>query len=119
MDKKKKNYGAFHYDFIWHDAEAIRALLSTYRRTKDKELLRRAKLAGNFLCRLQYKYNPDDRLYGSLETPVCTPQRRIAPSDIFEAIPGIVELYRETHDEKYLDCARLAGELKEQVSLAL
>lgn len=110
MDEKEKNYGAFHYDFIWHDAEAIRALLSTYRRTKNKELLRRAKLAGDLLCRLQYKDNPKDKLYGSLETPAYTPQKRIAPSDIFEAIPGIVELYRETRDSKYLDCARLAGD---------
>ena len=29
--------GYIHGDFIWHDAEAIRAILATYRRVKDHD----------------------------------------------------------------------------------
>ncbi|MGC8977510.1 MAG: hypothetical protein ACP5OB_07840 [Candidatus Ratteibacteria bacterium] len=50
---QKKN-GSFHGEFIWHDGEAIRALISIYRRTKEKELIERAKKCGDFIISLQY-----------------------------------------------------------------
>ena len=111
MSKKgKKGYGAFHGAFIWHDAEAIRALLKTYDRKKSPRLLERARMAGDFLCRIQYKNKRNKRLYGLIETIVYTRLKKIAPSDVFEALPGIVELYQCTKEKKYLDCAKLAGD---------
>ena len=113
----QKENGSFHGDFIWHDGEAIRALIYTYRRTKDEKLLSSAKKAGDFLLSLQ-NLDKNSKLYGTYETPAYTPRNQIAPSDIYEAFSGIIELYKETKQEKYLKSVCLAADwiIKNQYS---
>jgi len=110
LDVNSKRYGAFHGEFIWHDGEAIRALLRVYKRKKETVLLERARLAADFILSLQFTDPANRRYYGSYETPAYTPRKQIAPSDIYELIPGIMEIYQETKEKKYLDSARLAGD---------
>ena len=105
----QKENGSFHGDFIWHDGEAIRALISIYRRTKEKDLIERAKKCGDFILSLQY-LDEKSPLFGAYETPAYTSKKQIAPSDIFESLSGIIELYEETKERKYIESAKLAGD---------
>ncbi|MCM8806913.1 MAG: hypothetical protein NC926_03000 [Candidatus Omnitrophica bacterium] len=105
----QKENGCFHGDFIWHDGEGIRALLSIYRRTKEHILIERAKRCADFILSLQY-LDKNSPLYGAYETPAYTSKNQIAPSDIFECLSGIIEIYKETKEEKYLKSAKLAAD---------
>jgi len=105
----QKENGSFHGYFIWHDGEAIRAMISIYRRTKERELIERAKRCGDFILSLQY-LDKNSPLFGAYETPVYTAKNQIAPSDIYECLSGIIELYSETKEEKYIKSAKLAAD---------
>ncbi|MCM8804354.1 MAG: hypothetical protein NC833_03765 [Candidatus Omnitrophica bacterium] len=105
----QKENGCFHGDFIWHDGQAIRSLIYTYRRKKDEKLLNSAKKCGDFILSLQ-NLDKNSKLYGTYETPAYTSRKQIAPSDIYETLSGIIELYKETNETKYIESAKLAAD---------
>ncbi len=95
--------------YIWHTSQIILALVRAYRLLGGREILDRARLAGDYLVRMQIKEGPLAGLFYTVPYVQLddTGSRivagdRIILSDMVESFLGLIELAKDTDDSQYL-----------------
>lgn len=113
-DKDSDLYGAmkteYHTDSqrwsffepIWHTGQAILALVQTYRLTRDKKYLKHAKIGADYIHRFQFHDRNDPRTFGLIRGYIDPRAVITNTTTMLDGFEGLLELYRETEDEKYL-----------------
>ena len=88
--------------YVWHHAEAIRALLAIYERTNELNWLESAKSAADYLRRIQCA---DGEVRGAFFEPWLNGSEPLIVDMNFESLRGLIDLHRITQDPIYLDMA--------------
>lgn len=116
---KRETFGSFndYYDlrkrscpcaYTEITAYAIELLLNLYERTNDQRYLQNAKLAGEWICNMQYKGADESAIGGFLECfylPKGPRAHKVYSFDTAICIGALSDLYRKTGHRRYLRSA--------------